>query len=76
MKAKIILPLIAITAVALLSACKEDAKTKAWYKENPKALESVYADCKKSGEDSDNCRNAIDANHEIQQANAKVPTFN
>ena len=75
MKAKFILPLIAIAAVSLLNGCKEDAKTKSWYKENPTALETVYADCMKSGDDNENCRNAIEAHHEIKQANAEVPTF-
>lgn len=47
-----------VTATALLTGCKEDAKTYAWYKEHPDDTYTVYAKCLKTGEASLNCESA------------------
>ena len=60
---------------SLLSGCKEEAKSVDWYKQNPTELATVYKQCKASGEDSDNCRNAKQAHFDIQQKNAPVMQF-
>lgn len=61
---------------ALVSGCKEEAKTVEWYKQNPSELKTVYEKCKASGDDTDNCRNAKQAHYDIQQKNAPVMQFN
>ncbi|EBH5154661.1 hypothetical protein CLO73_24675 [Salmonella enterica] len=72
---KILTPVAAILVCFALIGCKEEAKTVKWYQEHPSELQRVYNDCKKTGEDSDNCRNAISANHQEQQKNAPIPKY-
>jgi len=64
-----------VLVTALLSGCAEEVKTRDWYMDHPKELADVYAKCKASGNDTPNCRNAIEAQFQIQQKNAAVPSF-
>lgn len=65
-----------LIGVVLLSGCSEEVKTRDWYMDHPKELAEVFAKCKASGNDTQNCRNAIAANFRVQQTNAAIPKFN
>lgn len=60
----------------LLAGCKDEAKTTQWYRDNPDELKVVYEKCQKSGDASENCKNANEAHYQIQQLNAPVPDLN
>lgn len=64
-----------VLGIVFLSGCSEEVKTVEWYKDHPKELAAMFADCKKTGNDTPNCRNAIAAQFQIQQKNAPMPTF-
>ncbi|EGL2678365.1 EexN family lipoprotein [Salmonella enterica] len=69
--------LIAITSVIIsLVGCKEEAKTTQWYRDHPDELKVVYEKCQKTGDASDNCKNANEAHWQIQQLNAPEIQFN
>lgn len=51
---KPLLTLCAISGVIGLSGCKE-TKSEAWYKQHPDETYTVYTQCLKDGEASDNC---------------------
>ncbi|RMR11246.1 hypothetical protein ALP90_200136 [Pseudomonas amygdali pv. ulmi] len=72
---KKIMAVLGLVGFLLVSACSEEVKTPEWYVDHPKELAPVYKECKASGNDTPNCRNAIAAQFLIQQKNAKVPTF-
>lgn len=65
-----------ILSVFTLSGCDEQAKTPQWYKAHPDKMNEVWAKCKESGDDTPNCRNAIEAHFQVQQANAPIPDLN
>ncbi|ENF2506355.1 EexN family lipoprotein [Cronobacter sakazakii] len=56
--------------------CKEEAKTTKWYREHPDELKVVYEKCQKSGDASENCKNANEAHSQIKQLNASTPDLN
>ncbi|KPW72659.1 hypothetical protein ALO76_200009 [Pseudomonas syringae pv. coriandricola] len=64
-----------VLGFVLLSGCSDEVKTRAWYMDHPKELAEVFAKCKASGDDTPNCRNAIEAQFRVKQASAPVPTF-
>lgn len=72
---KKVMAVCGVLSVVLLSGCSEEVKTRAWYMEHPKELAEVFAKCKASGNDTPNCRNAIEAQFRVKQANAPIPTF-
>ncbi|HHO8472804.1 EexN family lipoprotein [Klebsiella pneumoniae] len=51
---KPLLILCALSGVIVLSGCKE-TKSEAWYKHHPEETYTVYTQCLKDGEASDNC---------------------
>lgn len=51
---KPLLTLCALSGVIILSGCKE-TKSEAWYKQHPDETYTVYMQCLKDGEASDNC---------------------
>jgi len=65
-----ILLYITISCIAVISGCKEEAKTTKWYREHPDELKVVYDKCQKTGDASENCKNANEAYWQIQQLNA------
>ncbi|HGJ5868306.1 MULTISPECIES: EexN family lipoprotein [Arsenophonus] len=65
-----------IISVATLIGCKEEVKTIKWYKAHPDELKTVYDKCQKTGEDTENCRNANQANFQLKQLNAPTIDFN
>lgn len=70
---------ILISTLALcftVIGCKEEAKTTQWYRDHPDKLKVVYAECKKTGDASENCKNANEAHWQIQQLNAPTPDLN
>lgn len=73
---KIIFSVMVVVVMGLLAGCKEEVKTKEWYKSHPTELAEVYKKCQQTGEDSDNCRNVREADNEIKRLNAPIPTFN
>ncbi|MBB1584959.1 EexN family lipoprotein [Serratia sp. OS31] len=67
---------ILITGLSfILAGCEEKPKSVDWFKEHPVELATVIKDCKASGDDTQNCRNAKDANFRLKQRDAKIPTF-
>lgn len=72
---KKVMAVYGVLSFVVLSGCSEEVKTRAWYMEHPKELAEVFAKCKASGNDTPNCRNAIEAQFRIKQANAPIPTF-
>lgn len=67
---------VTISSIAILSGCKEEAKTTKWYRDNPDELKVVYDKCQKSGDASENCKNANEAHYQIEQLNAPEINFN
>ncbi|MFM2827444.1 EexN family lipoprotein [Klebsiella pneumoniae] len=51
-------------------------KTTKWYKEHPDELKLVYEKCQKSGDATENCKNANEAHYQIKQLNAPTPDLN
>lgn len=60
----------------VISGCKEEAKTAQWYRDHPDELKAVYEKCQKTGDASENCKNANEARYQIQQLNAPTPDLN
>ncbi|MXO07932.1 EexN family lipoprotein, partial [Klebsiella pneumoniae] len=60
----------------LFNKAKEEAKTTKWYKEHPDELKLVYEKCQKSGDATENCKNANEAHYQIKQLNAPTPDLN
>ena len=60
----------------VINGCKEEAKTTQWYRDHPDELKAVYEKCKKTGDASENCKNANEAHYQIQQLNAPTPDLN
>ncbi|EHV2051925.1 EexN family lipoprotein [Salmonella enterica] len=73
---KKILLVVTISCFAVLAGCKEEAKTTKWYRDHPDELKVVYDKCKKSGDASENCKNANEAHYQIEQLNAPEVNFN
>lgn len=71
-----ILLIATISCLAVLTGCKEEAKTTKWYRDNPDELKVVYDKCQKSGDASENCKNANEAHYQIEQLNAPEVNFN
>ncbi|HBC0022788.1 TPA: EexN family lipoprotein [Enterobacter hormaechei subsp. steigerwaltii] len=65
-----ILLYITISCIAVISGCKEEAKTTKWYREHPDELKVVYDKCQKTGDASENCKNANEAHWQTEQLNA------
>lgn len=48
---------VAVVATVFLAGCKEETKSHEWWLEHPKEATEKYLECRKTGEDSVNCRN-------------------
>ncbi|EAW0948651.1 hypothetical protein AH240_22255 [Salmonella enterica] len=70
-----IIAIVVLSLVAIISGCKEEAKTTKWYHDHPDELKVVYEKCQKSGDASENCKNANEAHYQIQQLNAPTLKF-
>ena len=46
-----------LLAVSLISGCGEENKSADWWQEHPEEATAKYQECKKSGEESVNCKN-------------------
>lgn len=46
---------VTILGIFLLSGCKEEEKSEAWYKQHPDKTYEVYKKCIETGSNSDNC---------------------
>lgn len=67
---KKILLVVTISCFTVLTGCNEEAKTTKWYRDHPADLKVAYEKCQKSGDASENCKNANEAHYQIQQLNA------
>lgn len=47
--------LLAFFSVLIISGCKEEDKSEAWYKQHPDETYKVYKKCLETGSNSDNC---------------------
>ncbi|MBN6453891.1 EexN family lipoprotein [Escherichia coli] len=56
-----------------LVGCGEEVKSVDWWRNHPAEASSKVDECKKSGEVSDNCKNAKTALYKNQQQDAPVP---
>ncbi|BBQ75985.1 EexN family lipoprotein [Escherichia coli] len=59
----------------VLTGCFEETKSVDWWETHHDEAVKKEADCKKSGSDSQNCRNVKKANFRYQQLHAKQPSF-
>lgn len=48
-----------------LTACSEEIKSHQWWTEHPKEATEKYLECKKTGNDTPNCRNVLRAKRNI-----------
>lgn len=62
-----------LCGVFLLSGCEETKSVEWWTEHHDEAVKE--AECKKSGSDSQNCRNVKEANFRYQQLHAKEPNW-
>lgn len=60
----------------IICGCRDETKTPQWYKDHPDELKTVYEKCLKTGDASENCKNANEAHFQIQQLNAPTPNLN
>ncbi len=72
---KIIL-LASLFLCALVAGCDEEAKTTKWYRDNPNELKTVYDECQRSGDISENCKNASEAQSQLKKLSAPTPDLN
>lgn len=56
MKKLIILSAVVVSFFTL-TGCQEETKSIAWWTDHPKETVDKYVECKKTGDDSDNCEN-------------------
>jgi hypothetical protein len=61
-------------SVFILTGC-EETKSVDWWKEHHAEAVKKEAECMKTGDDSQNCRNVKEANFRYQQLHAKEPSF-
>ncbi|EOI3591736.1 EexN family lipoprotein [Proteus mirabilis] len=67
--------LIALVPVLFLLGCSEDVKSRDWWESHPDEAKTKVAECKESGSDSQNCRNAKEGLFRYNQLNAKMPSI-
>ncbi|MGK4380350.1 EexN family lipoprotein [Cedecea davisae] len=60
----------------IICGCRDETKTTQWYKDHPDELKTVYKKCLKTGDASENCKNANEAHFQIQQLNSPTPNLN
>ncbi|ENU0860853.1 EexN family lipoprotein [Citrobacter amalonaticus] len=70
-----IIVILTLSFIAMISGCDEEAKTTQWYRDHPDELNTVYEKCQKTGDASENCKNANEAHYQIQQLNAPTLKF-
>ena len=63
------LSILALGIIFLLSG-SEDVKSSDWWQSHPNEAEKKVAECKSSGSDSDNCKNAKDGLFRYKQLKA------
>ena len=66
---------LVIISVFSLSGCFEETKSVDWWKEHHDESLKKEIECKKTGSDSQNCRNVKEANFRYQQLHATPPSF-
>lgn len=62
--------------IFVLNGCEDKTQTVEWFKEHPIEMNKVLHTCKKSGNDTNNCRNVRDADTQIKRANSPIPNLN
>ena len=71
---KLSLILVATGMTFLLAGC-EDVKSVDWWQSHPDEAGKKVSECKQSGDDSENCRNAKDGLFRYQQLHSKSPSY-
>ena len=66
---------IGLASIFVLVGC-EETKSVDWWKEHHEEAIKKEAECKKTGSDSQNCRNVKQANFEWKQLHAVEPDWN
>ncbi|MBW4786787.1 EexN family lipoprotein [Escherichia coli] len=66
---------LVIISVFSLSGCFEETKSVDWWKEHHDESLKKEIECKKTGSDSQNCRNVKEANFRYQQLHATPPSL-
>ena len=67
--------LTVILGSLFLAGC-DNPKSTQWYKEHSDEMSKRYKACESSGDDSQDCKNAREAQFELRQENARVPDLN
>lgn len=65
-----------IIGALFISGCNEPSKSRDWYEHHHKEMNERYTECKKSGDDTPDCRNAKEAHFNVSQLNAPILNFN
>ena len=71
-----IIPIATVFLFFILTGCEDEAKTTKWYRDHPDELKTVYDKCQKTGDASEGCKNANEAQYQIRQLNAPTPDLN
>lgn len=66
--------ILSLASIFFLSGC-EETKSVSWWKEHYQDAKAKVELCSKSGDDSENCKNATQAVHEYEQLHAKPQHF-
>ncbi|UDJ88652.1 EexN family lipoprotein (plasmid) [Erwinia amylovora] len=67
--------ILIVTGFTFLLAGCEDVKSVDWWQSHPDEADQKVSECKKSGDDSENCRNAKDGLFRYQQLHASSPSY-
>lgn len=67
--------IVAMLATSFLTGCSEEVKSRDWWESHPDEAKTKVAECKESGSDSQNCRNAKEGLFRYNQLNAEMPSF-
>lgn len=72
---KIVIAISTLLLSFLMTGCGEETKSTVWWSEHIEQAKEKDSECKKSGADTDNCRNAREAVFRYDQAHAPLPKF-
>ncbi|AZL04119.1 MULTISPECIES: EexN family lipoprotein [Enterobacterales] len=72
---KIVLVFLMMIGGLVLSGCKEDTKSVDWWYKNQDQAILKVKECNKSGDDTPNCKNAIQGKFLYDQEHAPIPKF-
>ncbi|PAV05649.1 addiction module [Arsenophonus sp. ENCA] len=72
---KIVIAISTLFLSFMITGCGEETKSRVWWSEHIEQAKEKDIECKKSGADTDNCRNAREAVFRYDQAHAPIMKF-